>query len=77
MTTFYCDPTVLNGLIRLLIKAAQDKRLVPYYEAENAFGLSHHTMSFYAGEIGHFCKEHEMPLLNSLLISSTFARSTA
>lgn len=72
--TQFCDPVVLNGIVRMLVKAAQDKRLVPYYEVENAFGLAHHTMAYYAGEVGHFCKEHDLPLLNSLLISSTFCR---
>ena len=71
---YFCEPTVLNGILRYLIKAAQDKRLVTYQEIENIFGLSHNIMAFYAGEVGYFCQDHELPLLNSLLISSTFCR---
>lgn len=70
MPSYYL-PEVLASIIRYLIKAAQDKRVVPYYELENIFGLSHNMAGFYAGRVGDFCLAQDMPLLNALVVNTT------
>lgn len=71
MPTYY-NPVVFSLIVRYLIKAAQDKRAVPYFELENLFGLSHNMAGFYAGCVGNFCQEQgwPRPLLNSLVINT-------
>jgi len=69
MPTFAVE--VFANILRYLVKAAQDKRVVPYYELENLFGLSHNMAGFYAGKIGDFCLHCEWPLLNSLIVNTT------
>jgi hypothetical protein len=54
-----------------MIQAAKQKRCVPYVELENVFGLSHDYVGHYAGVLGNYCIEREIPILNGLIISST------
>lgn len=63
--------STLSNIIRFLIKTAQEKRVVMYYELENLFGLSHKAAGDYAGAVGDFCIDKEYPLLNSLIINAT------
>lgn len=67
----YFLPAVFANILRYLIFAAQNKRVVPYHELENVFGLSHNMAGFYAGAVGDFCLENDWPLLNSLVINTT------
>lgn len=69
MPNFY-NHAVFSNILRFLIKAAQDKRVVLYNELEVLFGLSHNMAGFYAGMVGDFCLEHEWPLLNALIINT-------
>ena len=57
--------------VRYLINVAQDKRCVTYWELENIFGLSHKQVSYYAAQLGDFCIDQDLPLLNGLIISAT------
>jgi hypothetical protein len=67
----YFSLDVFSNVLRYLILAAQAKRVVPYNELENAFGLSHNMAGFYAGVVGDFCRDKKMPLLNSLVVNTT------
>ena len=67
----YFNSAVLANILRYLIHAAQQKRLVPYHELENLFGLSHNMAGFYSGKVGDFCLEQEWPMLNALVINTT------
>lgn len=57
--------------VRYMIQVAKQKRCVAYVELENAFGLGHGQVGWYAGALGDYCNENELPLLNGLIISST------
>ncbi|KTB59605.1 MULTISPECIES: hypothetical protein [Pseudomonas] len=67
----YFDLKVFSNILRYLILAAQAKRVVPYNELENAFGLSHNMAGFYAGTVGNFCCDNGWPLLNALVVNTT------
>jgi hypothetical protein len=67
----YFDLKVFSNILRYLILAAQTKRVVPYNELENAFGLSHNMAGFYAGTVGNFCGDNGWPLLNALVVNTT------
>ena len=62
---------VFANVLRYLILAAQNKRVVPYNELENVFGFSHNMAGFYAGRVGDFCQGQGWPLLNSLVVNTT------
>jgi hypothetical protein len=57
-------------MVRYMIQAAQDKRCVPYAEIEHVCGLSHKQASHYAGRLGDYCIDRDLPPLNALLINS-------
>jgi len=57
--------------VRYMIQVAKQKRCVPYVELENAFGLGHGQLGWYAGTLGDYCSANNLPLLNGLIISST------
>jgi hypothetical protein len=57
--------------VRYLIQVAKDKRCVPYSELENIFGLSHGQVGFYAGMLGDYCFDRQLPPLNGLIINTT------
>lgn len=64
-------PDKFKVFVRYMIQVAKDKRCVPYYELENVFGLNHKQVGYYAGKLGYYCLEREMPPLNGLIINST------
>jgi len=76
MTPLHSDVKhdVFIVFVRYMINAARQKRLVPYYELENIFGLSHRIAGYYAGGLGHFCEQHRLPVLNSLIVNAGSAR---
>ena len=57
--------------VRYLIQVAKQKRCVPYVDLENAFGLGHDQIGWYAGILGDYCLDRNLPMLNGLIISST------
>ncbi|MBB1271162.1 hypothetical protein [Shewanella sp. SR44-3] len=57
--------------VRYMIQAAKEKRCVPYVELENVFGLAHDYVGWYAGVLGDYCLNRDLPMLNGLIISST------
>ena len=57
--------------VRYMIQVAKQKRCVTYVELENAFGLGHGQLGWYAGKLGDYCNSTGLPLLNGLIISST------
>ena len=57
--------------VRYMIQAAKNKRCVPYVELENVFGLAHDYVGWYAGILGDYCLDRDLPMLNGLIISST------
>lgn len=57
-------------LYRYLVRAAMEKRCVPYIELQNVLGVSRQHIGFYAGQIGNYCLERELPLLNALIINT-------
>ncbi|KAA3615826.1 MAG: hypothetical protein D8M58_16705 [Calditrichaeota bacterium] len=65
------SPDKFKCFVRYLIQAAKDKRCVTYKELENLFGLSHKQAGHYAGKLGDYCLESDLPALNGLIISST------
>ena len=67
----YFKLEVFSNILRYLVLAAQAKRVVPYHELENAFGLSHNMAGYYAGIVGDFCNDNDWPLLNSLVINTS------
>lgn len=67
----YFSPEIFASYLRYLVQAAQNKRVVPYHELENVFGLGHNMVGYYAGQVGDFCNHHDWPLLNALVISAT------
>ena len=66
------DHAVFPSVLRYLILAAQNKRVVPYNELEAVFGFSHNMAGYYAGMVGEFCLAQEWPLLNSLVVNTTY-----
>ena len=64
------DKEKFDCLYRYLILVAQNKRVVMYHELESVFRLSHKLVGLYAGAIGDFCLEQNLPLLNSLIVSA-------
>jgi hypothetical protein len=65
------DDGKFKAFVRYMVKVAEEKRCVPYYELENVFGLNHKYVGGYAGTLGDFCEDQEWPLLNALIISTT------
>ena len=57
--------------VRFMINIAKEKRCVTYKSIENIFGLNHKQAGYYAGMIGNYCIDRNLPLLNSLIINST------
>ncbi|CAI8824011.1 AAA-ATPase_like domain-containing protein [Pseudomonas sp. IT-232MI5] len=70
----YFKLDTFSNILRYLILAAQAKRVVPYNELENAFGLSHNMAGRYAGAVGDFCRDNKLPLLNALVINTTVCK---
>jgi hypothetical protein len=65
------SPDKFKCFVRCMIQAAKQKRCVPYYELENAFGLNHGQVGYYAGMLGDYCFHRDLPPLNGLIISTT------
>ncbi len=57
--------------VRYMIQVAKEKRCVSYVELENVFGLAHDYVGWYAGVLGEYCLDRDLPILNGLIISST------
>ena len=68
---------IVAYMLRYLIQAAQQKRVVPYHELENIFGLSHNMAGYYTGQVGEFCQDQGWPLLNALVINTTHCKPSA
>ena len=64
-------PERFKVFVRYMIQVAKEKRCVPYNELENIFGLNHIQVGYYAGKLGSYCFDREIPPLNGLIISST------
>ena len=64
------DKEKFDCLYRYLILVAQNKRVVMYHELERVFRLNRKLVGLYAGAIGDFCLEQNLPLLNSLIVSA-------
>ncbi len=62
--------TKVKILCAYLVKAAIDKRCVPYIEAQSVLGVTRAQIGWYAGTIGDYCLERGLPLLNALLIQT-------
>lgn len=73
----YFNLDVFSGILRYLVFSAQSKRVVPYNELENLFGLSHNMAGNYAGIVGDFCKDNGWPLLNALVINTTTCKPSS
>ena len=67
----YFSPDKFKCFVRYLIQVAKHKRCVTYVELENIFGLSHDQVGYYAGVLGGYCLERDLPMLNGLIISSS------
>lgn len=65
------QPERFKCFVRYLISVAKEKRCVTYKELENIFGLSHRQAGWYAGMLGNYCIERNLPLLNALIINAT------
>ena len=58
-------------LVRYMILAAESKRFVTYAELNKLLGVSIEDLRDFAGYLGDFCYENNLPYLNSLIINST------
>lgn len=58
-------------LVRYMILAAESKRFVTYAELNKLLGVSIEDLRDFAGFLGDFCYENDLPYLNSLIINST------
>lgn len=65
------DSGKFKCFVRYLIQVAKEKRCVTYRELENLFGLNHDLVGTYAGAIGDYCINRNLPPLNALIISSS------
>ncbi|MGZ5030527.1 MAG: hypothetical protein ACXV8I_08015 [Methylobacter sp.] len=65
------QPERFKCFVRYLINVAKEKRCVTYKELENMFGLSHRQAGWYAGMLGDYCIQRDLPLLNGLIINAT------
>ena len=54
-----------------MIVAAEKKRLVEYSEINKVFGIPLEDIRDYAGFLGDYCDENNLPFLNSLIINTT------
>jgi len=61
--------TIFSTILRLVVKAAEDKRLLPYNEVMRLLGIKRNTIECYAGLVGDFCIHNELPLLNSIIVN--------
>lgn len=68
---FNFQPERFKCFVRYLINVAKEKRCVTYKELENIFGLSHRQAGWYAGLLGDYCIQRNLPLLNGLIINAT------
>ena len=60
-----------DGIVRFMIVAAENKRLVEYSEINKVFGIPLEDIRDYAGFLGDYCDENKLPFLNSLIINTT------
>ena len=60
-----------DGIVRFMIVAAEKKRLVEYSEINKVFGIPIEDIRDYAGFLGDYCDENNLPSLNSLIINTT------
>jgi len=67
----YFDAAKFKALYRYVVRAAMDKRCVPYIELQDVFAISRAQIGYYAGQIGYYCLEDNEPLLNALIITVT------
>jgi hypothetical protein len=64
------DATKFDMLVRFMIVAAENTRLVQYSEITKVFGISLEDIRDYAAFLGVFCRVNKYPLLNSLIINT-------
>ncbi len=55
--------------VRYMIKAAREKRCVPYSELMNITGLSRKQIGVFSAKLAVFCDYNKWPFLNSLIIN--------
>ena len=65
------DTGKFDMLVRFMIVAAENKRLVEYSEINKVFGIPLEDIRDYAGFLGDFCEANNYPYLNSLIINTT------
>ena len=65
------DTGKFDMLVRFMIVAAENKRLVEYSEINKVFGIPMEDIRDYAGFLGDFCEANKHPYLNSLIINTT------
>jgi len=65
------DKTKFDGIVRFMIVAAENKRLVEYSEINKVFGISLEDIRDYAGYLGDYCEKNKLPFLNSLIINTS------
>ena len=70
---WFCHKTFVH-IFRYMITAAQEKRAVTYHELEKIFALGHNMVGLYAGMIGNYCLDNDLPMLNALIINSTLCK---
>jgi hypothetical protein len=58
-------------LVRFMIVAAENKRLVEYNELNKVFGIPLEDLRDYAGFLGDYCDENSLPWLNALIVNAT------
>jgi len=61
-------------LVRFMIVAAEKKRLVEYNELNKVFGIPLEDLRDYAGFLGDYCVENDLPWLNALIVNTSDGR---
>lgn len=63
------DKQKLAYIIRYLIFCAEKKQFLQYEDMRKIFGVSGEQVGMYAGEVGNYCRDKELPLLNALIVN--------
>lgn len=65
------DHGKFKSIYRYLVQAAMEMRCVPYIELQNVFGVSRKDIGHYAGRVGDYCLDNNLPLLNALIVTTS------
>ena len=71
LTKYQLNKDKFVVLVRFMIVAAENKRLVEYNELNKVFGIPLEDLRDYAGFLGDYCRGNDLPWLNALIVNTT------